>query len=108
MERPKMKMEFIPLKWINQSHHICWLLTVGDLAFASTGRNSGVYAEPAMLEKSVWELNSMQSMIDSAEKLYGPYAWERYDVVILPPSFPFGGMENPRLTFATPYNNCRR
>ena len=77
-------------------------LTVGDLAFASTGRNSGVYAEPAMLEKSVWELNSMQSMIDSAEQLYGPYAWKRYDVVILPPSFPFGGMENPRLTFATP------
>ena len=77
-------------------------LTVGDLAFASTGRNSGVYAEPAILEKSVWELNAMQSMIDSAEQLYGPYAWERYDVVILPPSFPFGGMENPRLTFATP------
>ena len=77
-------------------------LTVGDLAFASIGRNSGVYAEPEMLEKSVWELNSMQSMIDSAEQLYGPYAWERYDVVILPPSFPFGGMENPRLTFATP------
>jgi leukotriene-A4 hydrolase len=77
-------------------------LTVGDLAFASTGRNSGVYAEPAMLEKSVWELNTMQSMIDSAEQLYGPYAWDRYDVVVLPPSFPFGGMENPRLTFATP------
>lgn len=77
-------------------------LTVGDLEFASTGRNSGVYAEPAMLEKSVWELISMQSMIDSAETLYGPYAWGRYDVVILPPSFPFGGMENPRLTFATP------
>ena len=77
-------------------------LTVGDLEFASTGRNSGVYAEPAMLEKSVWELNTMQSMIDSAEQLYGPYAWDRYDVVILPPSFPFGGMENPRLTFATP------
>lgn len=77
-------------------------LTVGDLEFASTGRNSGVYAEPAMLEKSVWELNSMQSMIDSAETLYGPYAWGRYDVVVLPPSFPFGGMENPRLTFATP------
>ncbi|MGB1037252.1 MAG: M1 family metallopeptidase [Bacteroidia bacterium] len=77
-------------------------LTIGDLEFASTGRNSGVYAEPAMLEKSVWELESMQSMIDSAETLYGPYAWEQYDVVILPPSFPFGGMENPRLTFATP------
>ncbi|MDG2455298.1 MAG: M1 family metallopeptidase [Bacteroidia bacterium] len=77
-------------------------LTVGDLSFASTGRNSGVYAEPAMLDKAVWELNAMQSMIDSAETLYGPYAWGRYDVVILPPSFPFGGMENPRLTFATP------
>lgn len=77
-------------------------ITVGDLEFASTGRNSGVYAEPAMLGKAVWELQSMQSMIDSAEQLYGPYAWERYDVVILPPSFPFGGMENPRLTFATP------
>ncbi len=77
-------------------------LVVGDLEFASTGRNSGVYAEPEMLEKSVWELESMQSMIDSAEQLYGDYAWGRYDVVILPPSFPFGGMENPRLTFATP------
>lgn len=77
-------------------------LVVGDLKFASTGRNSGIFAEPEMLEKSVWELQSMQSMIDSAEQLYGEYAWGRYDVVILPPSFPFGGMENPRLTFATP------
>lgn len=77
-------------------------LTVGDLDYQKTGRNSGVYAEPAMLEKSVWELESMQRMIDSAESLYGPYAWGTYDVVILPPSFPFGGMENPRLTFATP------
>jgi leukotriene A-4 hydrolase/aminopeptidase len=77
-------------------------LTVGDLAFESTGRNSGVYAEPDMLEKSVWEFADMQSMIDSAEELYGPYQWGRYDVVVLPPSFPFGGMENPRLTFATP------
>ena len=77
-------------------------LTVGDLEFESTGRNSGVYAEPAMLDKAVWEFQSMQSMIDSAEELYGAYAWGQYDVVVLPPSFPFGGMENPRLTFATP------
>ncbi|MFY0643957.1 MAG: M1 family metallopeptidase [Bacteroidia bacterium] len=77
-------------------------LTVGDLEFESTGRNSGVYAEPAMLENAVWEFKSMQSMIDSAEELYGEYAWGQYDVVVLPPSFPFGGMENPRLTFATP------
>jgi leukotriene-A4 hydrolase len=77
-------------------------LTVGDLEFRSTGRNSGVYAEPSMIEKCVWEFESMQSMIDSAEALYGPYIWDRYDVVVLPSSFPFGGMENPRLTFATP------
>lgn len=77
-------------------------LCVGDLSFRSMGRNSGIYAEPDMLEKAVWEFESMQSMIDSAESLYGKYAWERYDVVVLPPSFPFGGMENPRLTFATP------
>lgn len=77
-------------------------LTVGDLEFESLGRNSGVYAEPGMLEACAWELADMQSMIDSAEDLYGPYQWGRYDVVVLPPSFPFGGMENPRLTFATP------
>jgi aminopeptidase N len=77
-------------------------LAVGDVEFTSLGRNSGVYAEPGMLKKSVWELADMQSMIDSAEALYGPYAWGRYDVLVLPPSFPFGGMENPVLTFATP------
>ncbi|MFT5511791.1 MAG: leukotriene-A4 hydrolase [Bacteroidia bacterium] len=77
-------------------------LTVGDLSYQSLGRNCGVYAEPSMLEKCVWEFNDMQSMIDSAEALYGKYAWGQYDVVVLPPSFPFGGMENPRLTFATP------
>lgn len=77
-------------------------LGIGDLAYKSTGRNSGVYAEPSMLEKSVWEFAQMQSMIDSAEQLYGEYRWEQYDVLVLPSSFPFGGMENPRLTFATP------
>jgi leukotriene-A4 hydrolase len=77
-------------------------LAVGDLEFRSTGRNSGVYAEPSFVEACVNEFATMQSMIDSAEQLYGPYIWERYDVLVLPPSFPFGGMENPRLTFATP------
>lgn len=77
-------------------------LTVGDLEFKSLGRNCGVYAEPDMVEKCAWEFVDMQGMIDSAEGLYGPYAWGQYDVVVLPPSFPFGGMENPRLTFATP------
>lgn len=77
-------------------------IAVGDLQFQSLGRNCGVFAEPGMLPKAAWEFADMQSMIDSAEALYGPYAWGQYDVVVLPPSFPFGGMENPRLTFATP------
>ena len=77
-------------------------IAVGDVQFKELGRNTGVYAEPGMLEKSVWEFADMQAMVDSAEALYGPYAWGRYDVLVLPPSFPFGGMENPVLTFATP------
>ncbi|MBK6640984.1 MAG: M1 family metallopeptidase [Bacteroidetes bacterium] len=77
-------------------------LAVGDLQFRSLGPNCGVFAEPTMIEKSAWEFADLHEMITSAESLYGPYAWGRYDVLVLPPSFPFGGMENPRITFATP------
>ena len=77
-------------------------LAVGDLKFKALGPRSGVYAEPSVLKKAVWELHDTERMISVAEKLYGAYRWERYDVVFLPSSFPFGGMENPRLTFATP------
>jgi len=77
-------------------------IAVGDFQFHNLGRNTGVYAEPGMLDKCAWEFADMQSMVDNAEALYGPYAWGRYDVLVLPPSFPFGGMENPVLTFATP------
>lgn len=77
-------------------------LAVGDIAFKSVGKRTGVYAEPSMLDKSVYEFAEMEAMLEAAEGLYGPYAWGRYDVLVLPPSFPFGGMENPRLTFATP------
>lgn len=77
-------------------------IAVGDIAFKSLGKTTGVYSEPGMLEKCAWEFADMQSMVDSASALYGPYAWGRYDVLVLPPSFPFGGMENPVLTFATP------
>ncbi len=77
-------------------------LSVGDLKFKSLGDNCGVFAEPSMIEKSAWEFADLKKMITSAEELYGPYAWGRYDVLVLPPSFPFGGMENPRITFATP------
>lgn len=77
-------------------------LAVGDIAFKSLGNRTGVYTEPSMLDKAANEFVDMEKMVGLAEKLYGPYLWERYDVIVLPPSFPFGGMENPRLTFATP------
>jgi len=77
-------------------------LAVGNLKFASLGDRSGVYAEPAILDEAAYEFADVEKMIDAAEDLYGPYRWERYDILVLPPSFPFGGMENPRLTFATP------
>lgn len=77
-------------------------LAAGDIAFKSLGDRSGVYADPVVLDKSAFEFEELESMISLAEGLYGPYRWDRYDLIVLPPSFPFGGMENPRLTFATP------
>jgi leukotriene-A4 hydrolase len=77
-------------------------LAVGDLGFIPIGQRTGVYAEQSMVKKAAWEFADMERMLQVAEELYGPYRWERYDVIVLPPSFPFGGMENPRLTFATP------
>ena len=77
-------------------------LAVGNLEYKALGKNCGVYTEPEMLDKAVWEFNDLPKMIQAAENLYGPYQWEQYDVIVLPYSFPFGGMENPRLTFANP------
>lgn len=77
-------------------------LAVGDVGFQSLGPRTGVYAEPGLLEASAYEFEEVEDMMKIAETLYGPYRWERYDIIVLPPSFPFGGMENPRLTFATP------
>lgn len=77
-------------------------LAVGDLEFKAIDNRTGVYAEPVSLGAASYEFADMGKMINSAEKLYGPYQWGRYDVVVLPPSFPFGGMENPMLTFVTP------
>jgi len=77
-------------------------LAVGNLEFRSLGKRTGVYAEPVTIRAAATEFEDMEKMLAAAEKLYGPYRWGRYDVLVLPPSFPYGGMENPRLTFATP------
>lgn len=77
-------------------------LAVGDIGFKPVGNRCGIYAEPSQLEAAAWEFSDTEKMVEAAEQIYGPYRWDRYDVLVLPPSFPFGGMENPRLTFATP------
>ena len=77
-------------------------IAVGDIQFQSIDNRTGVYAEPSILKKAAWEFAELGKMVHAAEKLYGPYRWGRYDVLVLPPSFPYGGMENPNLTFLTP------
>jgi aminopeptidase N len=77
-------------------------LAVGDLRFRSIDERTGVYAEPDMINKARYEFEDVDKMVNTAEKLYGAYRWGRYDVIVLPPGFPIGGMENPRLTFCTP------
>ena len=77
-------------------------LAVGDLTFKAMSDRTGVWAEPAMVDAAAREFEDTEQMIKTTEALYGPYRWGRYDLLVLPPSFPFGGMENPRVTFATP------
>ena len=77
-------------------------IAAGDLVFEPISARSGVWAEPAMVHAAATEFADTEKMMQVAEKLYGPYRWGRYDLLVLPPSFPFGGMENPRMTFATP------
>ncbi len=79
-------------------------LSAGNLEFQALGNSDrvGVFAEPEVLAKAIAEFETLPQMVEAAEALYGPYQWGRYDVLVLPASFPFGGMENPRITFATP------
>ena len=77
-------------------------LAVGELEGRDLSHRSRVWAEPATIEKAAWEFAGVESMIAKAEALFGPYDWDRYDMLVLPPSFPYGGMENPRMTFLTP------
>jgi leukotriene-A4 hydrolase len=77
-------------------------LGVGKLDFRATGPRTGVFAESSIVDAAAREFSETEQMIQASEKLFGPYRWDRYDLLILPPSFPFGGMENPRLSFITP------
>ncbi len=77
-------------------------LAVGNMFFAPLGPQTGVYTEPEVLDASAFEFGNTQDMLDTAAEMFGPYQWGRYDLLVLPPSFPYGGMENPRLSFITP------
>jgi leukotriene-A4 hydrolase len=77
-------------------------LTVGDIGYRALDKRCGVYAEAPMLERAAKEFQDLPKMITAAESLYGPYAWGQYDVIVQHQSFPFGGMENPMLTFINP------
>lgn len=75
---------------------------VGDLASKDLSPRSRVWAEPAQLDAAAWEFERVEDHLRAAEGLFGPYDWDRFDLLVMPPSFPYGGMENPRLTFLTP------
>jgi leukotriene A-4 hydrolase/aminopeptidase len=77
-------------------------LAVGNLEARDLGPRCRVYAEPETVEQAAWEFAETENMIASAEKIFGPYEWDRFDMLVMPPAFPYGGMENPRLTFLTP------
>ncbi len=75
---------------------------VGDLTSQDVGPRTKVWAEPGVLEAAAWEFDGVDAMLSAAEDLFGEYPWQRFDLLVMPPSFPYGGMENPRLTFLTP------
>ena len=77
-------------------------LAAGELEFRSLGPRTGIFAAPPLLEAAAWEFAENEAKLAAAEALFGPYRWDRYDLLVMPPSFPINGMENPRLTFVTP------
>ncbi|MCB2088798.1 MAG: M1 family metallopeptidase, partial [Sphingomonadaceae bacterium] len=77
-------------------------IAAGDIVFRELGPRTGVWSEPAMIDAAAAELEDTEAMVEAAEALYGPYRWGRYDMIVLPPAFPYGGMENPVMTFLTP------
>lgn len=103
-ENPKRKTENGEYHFTMQQPISPYLiaLAVGDIEYKAVSERTGIYAERSMVDKVHNEFSDMEKMVSTAENLYDKYAWEQYDVIVLPPSFPSGGMENPRLTFATP------
>lgn len=77
-------------------------IAAGELVVKEISDNVAVFAEPYIIDDAAWEWADTPAMITATEEMYGPYRWDRYDLLVLPPSFPFGGMENPRLSFITP------
>jgi len=77
-------------------------IAIGEIELRNLGPRTAVYAEPGRIDAAAYELADTEKMVNAAESLYGPYRWGRYDMLVLPPSFPIGGMENPRMTFLTP------
>jgi aminopeptidase N len=109
--RAVMSAQFDPKAKKNGEYHFAMpqavpsyliALAVGDLHFQETGPRTGVWAEKSMLKAAAKEFADTEAMIAANEKMFGPYRWERYDILVMPPSFPLGGMENPRLSFITP------
>ncbi|MFK7784316.1 MAG: M1 family metallopeptidase [Crocinitomicaceae bacterium] len=103
-ENPKKKSEDGLYHFEMKQKIPCYLIAiaVGDLMYTPLGDRSGIYSEPELAQECEYEFTDLPKMIDAAEDLYGAYQWDQFDMVILPYSFPFGGMENPRLTFANP------
>lgn len=103
-ENPKKKNDTGKYHFEMKQPIPCYLiaLAVGDLKYRKLGKNCGVYSEPGLVDKCAYEFVDLPKMIHAAEKIYGKYQWDEYDLIVLPYSFPFGGMENPRLTFASP------
>jgi len=77
-------------------------IAVGDLEYRNLGNRVGVITEPSEMDRVAAELDTLQTLLDKTEEYLTPYIWGNYSILILPPSFPFGGMENPLLTFASP------
>ena len=76
-------------------------LAVGNLESHEIGNRSCVWAEPELVAQAAVEFGEVDRMIDAAEQLFGPYLWGRFDILVPPPSFPMGGMENPTLPFVS-------